>query len=126
MLHLQPVQLDFVRLVLRLLLQAARARRQLVLLLARLGARVERQLGHGRYVVDHTEEFVQLAADRVEFARVRCQVVAVALARLSAVLLTRGREREKSLGTVNQQVSSGGPANTFEYLPLCHARNNWD
>lgn len=100
MLHLQPVQLDLVRLVLRLLLQSTRPGRQLVLLLPGLGARIKGQFGHWRDVVDHPEQLVQLPADRIQLPRVRRQVVAVTLARLSTVLQShRKGQTEETFNT---------------------------
>lgn len=84
--RLQPVQLDLVRFVLCLLLQPAGPRRQLVLFLARLRARIERQLANGLHVVDDAAELVQLLANVVQLARIRRQIVAVTLPRLAAVL----------------------------------------
>ncbi len=80
----ESVEFDLVGLVLGLLFEAAGARGQLVLLLARFGPHGDGKLGDGRHVVDEPVQFVQLAADAVQLARVRRQVVAVAAPRLAA------------------------------------------
>lgn len=84
---LQPVELQFIGLVLRLLFKPARPRGQLVLLLAGLGAHVEGQFRHGGHVVDDPSQAVQLLAYHEELLGVGGQVVAVALARLSTGII---------------------------------------
>lgn len=98
MLRFQPVQFDLVRLVLCLLLQPAGPGCELVLFLARLRARIERQLADWLHVVDHPAQLVQLLTDVVQLAGVRRQVVTVTLPRLATVLQT------KILKRINQTV----------------------
>ena len=77
MLPLQPVQLELVGLVLRLLLEPAGAARVLVLLLAGGGARRHRQLRHRRHAVDLLVQVVQLRADVEQLLGVGGDVIAV-------------------------------------------------
>lgn len=86
MLGFQPVQFDFVGLVLGLLLQAAGSRRQFVFLLAQFRPLLERRLVHRCHLIDGAAQFVQLLADALQFPWIRCQIVAVSLACLSAML----------------------------------------
>lgn len=82
----QPVELNLIGLVLGLLLQTASSRCQLILLFARLWSHIEWQLTDRRHVVDGAAQFIQLLANVVQFSRIRCQIVTIALTCLTAVL----------------------------------------
>lgn len=92
MLLLQAEQFNLVCLMLRLLLQATGARGELVLLLACLRSNIKRQLAHGRHVIDHPTQLVQLLSNRIQLLRIRRQIVAISFAGLSAMLYLNGLE----------------------------------
>lgn len=74
----QAAQFNFVGLVLRLLLQPASPRGQLVFLFSRGGSHIEGQLAHRRHVVNDPAQLVEFLADVEEFPRVGGQIVTVA------------------------------------------------
>lgn len=85
MLIFQPMQFNFIRLMLRLFLQSTRPRRQLILLLPRFRSYIKRQLTHRRHIINYPAQLIQLLANTIQFPRVRCQIVTVTLARLATV-----------------------------------------
>lgn len=85
----QSKQFYLIRLMLRLLLQTTRTRRQFVLLLPCLWSHIERQLTHWCHIINDPPQFIQFLPNIVQFARIWRQVITITLPGLSAVLLRK-------------------------------------
>lgn len=81
------MQFQFIRLVLRLLLQTTGARCKLVLLLQHFRTSACRHVTRWRYIIDQLIQLLQLISGHEQFVRVRGNVVAVTSARLPVVFV---------------------------------------